>query len=418
MKELIRFSLLRRFANRSTKLFNGIVLLAVLGACFSDVIVEIVNPSFFSKEVVYVSKIEDSLFTYLQNNAEDKFEFKQLKGKIKDEVENNHLVLEKGKDGYVLHSKYALSFMNTQAFSLQLSRYHKDQIMQTVEDVALFEAYNQQIIVHNKAINKQNDISNDKSTLIFMFVTSVYFMMLSFISGVASEVVNEKATKTLELILTSVSAKTHFYAKLAVGWLVIVIQFLLSASYVLFALLLRSLYDEGSGLIAFIKQLELLQIKGNNFYAVLVSFDFSAAFFIKLASVILFLLLGIIIAQLVLVMISSFVSSMEEASNIQAPFYLLLLGFYYFVLAINNPHDLSEGIGFYLSFIPFFNMLLMPCRLLIQDVALWQLCTSALISFGLIFFIANKGCKIYEQGVLDYSCKGLLSILKNIRKSE
>lgn len=418
MKELIRFSLLRRFANRSTKLFNAIVLVAVLLACFSDIIVEIVNPSFFAKEVVYVSKIEDSLFTYLKNNAEDKFEFKQLKGKIKDEVENNRLVLEKGKDGYVLHSKYALSFMNIQAFSLQLSRYHKDQIMQSVEDVALFEAYNQEVIVHNKAINKQNDISNDKSTLIFMFVTSVYFMMLSFISGVASEVVNEKATKTLELILTSVSAKMHFYAKLAVGWLVIVIQFLLSASYVLFALLLRSLYDEGSGLIAFIKQLELFQIKGNNFYAVLVSFDFSTAFFIKLASVILFLLIGIIIAQLVLVIISSFVSSMEEASNIQAPFYLLLLGFYYFVLAINNPHDLSEGIGFYLSFLPFFNMLLMPCRILIQDVAWWQLCTSAVVSIALIFCIANKGCKVYEQGVLDYSCKGLLSILKNIRKSK
>lgn len=43
-----------------------------------------------------------------------------------------------------------------------------------------------------------------------MVVTGIYFMMLSFATTVANEVVYEKATKTLELILTSVSARTHF----------------------------------------------------------------------------------------------------------------------------------------------------------------------------------------------------------------
>ena len=418
MKELIRFSLKRRFSNRSTKLFNLIVLLVVVGASFSDVIIEFINPSFFAKEVIYLKGIDENLQQFLTIGSEEHYEFKVLKGKKEDKVKNNFIVLEKNKDAFILHSKYTLDPITIESFSQQLTRYHKDLVMQDVEDVKLFESYNEVVQIENKTKNKQNEISNDKSNLIFMFVTSVYFMMLSFISGVASEVVNEKATKTLELILTSLSAKVHFYAKLCVGWLVIVIQFMLSASYVVFAFLLRSVYDEGVGLISLVKHLNLIEVKGDNFYSVLLSFDFTASFFIKLVSVIIFLLIGIIMAQLVLVIISSFVSSIEEASNIQAPFYLLLLGFYYFVLAINNPHDLSEGVGFYLSFVPFMNMLLMPCRILIQDVSLVQLLISASVSIIIIFIIATKGCRIYEQGVLDYSCKGLFSILKNMRKKQ
>ncbi len=417
MKELIRFSLKRRFANRSTKLFNVIILIAIIAASFSDLIITFLNPSFFEKEVVYTKGIDDDLFAYLNEQAQEEYSFQVSKKKTKELVEENHMVLTQSKEGFVLHSKYVVSPLTLQSFSMQISRFHKDKVMDNAEDKVLLEAYNQEVMVKNEASNDDNEISNDKSTLIFMFVTSVYFMMLSFISGVASEVVNEKATKTLELILTSVSAKMHFYAKLSVGWLVIVIQFLLSASYVLFALLLRSVYDEGRGLITLLKQMNILEIKGDNFYSVLLSFDFTTAFFIKLASVILFLLIGIIIAQLVLVIFSSFVSNMEEASNIQAPFYLLLLGFYYFVLAINNPYELSEGIGYYLSFVPFMNMLLMPCRILIQEVALLEMLISFVISIFVIVLIAKKGCKVYEQGVLDYSCKGFLSILKSIKKS-
>lgn len=325
------------------------------------------------------------------------------------------MILEKKDEQFILHSKYELNPMTISTFSINLTRYHKDKMMEDVEDKELLAAYNQEVFVENQTLKKQNEISSDKSNLIFMFVTSVYFMMLSFVSGVASEVVNEKATKTLELILTSVSAKTHFYSKLFVGWLVIVMQGVASISYIIFWLLIRSIYDQGTGVVALVKKLNLIEIKGSNFYSVLMNFDFSFSFFEKIFYILIFLLIGILIVQLVLVIVSSFVSSIEEASNIQAPFYLLLLGFYYLVLAINNPHELSEGIGFYLSFIPFMNMLLMPCRILIQDVPMLQMIISASISLYLVYIILTKGSKVYERGVLDYSCKGFIQVLKSMR---
>lgn len=414
MKELIRFSLFRRFNNKSTKLFNLIIFIVIGCACFSDFIIDFVNPSFNEKEIIYVKGIDENLLQYLNDHGEDAYLFKVLKKKEKTVLNEGNMILESKDNQFILHSKYELDTMTISSFSVNLTRYHKDKMMDDIEDKELLAAYNQEVIVENKTL-KQNEISSDKSNLIFMFVTSVYFMMLSFVSGVASEVVNEKATKTLELILTSVSAKTHFYSKLFVGWLVIVMQGIASISYIIFWLLIRSIYDQGTGVITLIKKLNIIEIKGSNFYSVLVNFDFSFAFFEKVFYILIFLLIGILIVQLVLVIVSSFVSSIEEASNIQAPFYLLLLGFYYLVLAINNPHELSEGIGFYLSFVPFMNMLLMPCRILIQDVPILQMLISASISLYLVYMILTKGSKVYERGVLDYSCKGFIQVLKSMR---
>ena len=91
---------------------------------------------------------------------------------------------------------------------------------------------------------------------------------------------------------------------------------------------------------------------------------------------------------------------------------------YYLVMAINNPYDLNEGIGYYLSFVPLLNMLLMPCRLLISNVPFVQIFISMFFSILLIIFILHKGIPVYERGVLDYSCKGFIQVLKSLRKNK
>lgn len=414
MKELVRFSLFRRFNNRSTKVFNIIIFVVIALVAFSDKLMKIIDPTMFDKEVIYVRNVDSSLVEFLQENAQDTYTFKEAKKIDKALIDEGKMILSKNKEKFIISSKYEVSPNTLAAFEMQINRYRKDELMKREENMEILNEYNQDIEISNKVSMKKVDISQEKSSLIFMFVTSIYFMMLSFVSGVASEVVNEKATKTLELILTSVNARTHFYSKLLVGWLVIVVQMMASLSYILFWILLRSVYDQGVGLLSFINKIGFAKLHGKTFYAVLANFDFTASFLNKLFYVLLFLMLGILLIQLVLVVVSSFVSSIEEAGNIQAPFYLLLLGFYYLTLAINNPHDLNEGIGFYLSFVPFLNMLLMPCRLLVSEVPLMQMLISIAISVYLIYIVLKKGSKVYERGVLDYSCKGFIQVIRSM----
>lgn len=415
MKELVRFSLLRRFNNKSTKIFNIIVFCVVACFLFADKIMEVINPTMFEKKIVYTQNIDEDTLSFLNENANEDYEFKVASKKVKELAEEGNLVLVLKDDMYTLYSKYEENPMLLSTFSMYLNAYRKDMIMQNSENTELLVAYNQNVNIKNVAIEEKVNLSKEKSNLIFMFVTGIYFMMISFVSTVASEVVNEKATKVLELILTSVSAKIHFCAKLLVGWLVIVIQGGLSFSYIVMWILIRGMYDQGKGILSFANKIGILNVEKTTFLTLLKEMDLSFAFFSKLGCALLFVLLGVLLIQLIMVIISSFVSSVEEAGNIQAPFYLILLGTYYLVIAINNPHDLNEGIGFYLSFMPFLNMLIMPCRMLIAQVPWNQLLLSLLSSIAIIILILYKGIPMYERGVLDYSCKGFIQVIQAMK---
>ncbi len=415
MKALIQFSLRRRFNNKATKLFNGIVIIVIGCAFFSDFIMKWINPAFFEVETIYIKGMDEAMLSYMNEYANEEYIFKISDQKITSIVSKGNMVLEKKEEQYLLHSKYELSKSDLMSFEVMLESYHQQELMNSVENQELIEAYHRKIPITNQVINQKDKVASDKSSLIFLFVTSVYFMTLSFVSGVASEVVNEKTTRTLELILTSVSAKEHFFSKLIVGWLMIVVQGIATLSYLLFFLLIRSLYDQASGLLLFVKKLNLFPIEAKNIYALIGNLDINADLCFRFGLVVLFLLIGILLVQLLLVIVSSFVTTIEEAGNIQAPFYLVFLGIYYLVLAINTPYELSEGIGYWLSFIPIFNMLLMPCRILIMNVPLLELAISALGSLYLVGLVLQKGMKWYERGVLDYSSKGFIAIWKMMR---
>ncbi len=414
MKVLVTFSLYRRFKNKATICFNVILFFAIFGLFFSDYVVAFVNPSFGEKEVVYVSNIEESLQTHLQENVSN-YEFEVNIKDIKEQVEAGELVLEWKENQYTLHSKYAIPTMDILNIQAIISLHEKQKVMMNSNQIELLNEYNKEVIVNNEVLKKEESMSEVKANLIFMFISSVYFMMLSFISGVASEVVNEKTTKTLELILTSISAKTHFYSKLLVGWLVIVIQGILSISYIALFFLIRYFHDQGVGVLEFLSTLNIVPIEGVTFNEVLALLNLDFMFICKAVLIVFFLLVGILVMQLVLVIVSSFTVTIEEAANIQAPFYLMLLGIYYLVIALNNPQDLTEGLGYLLSFVPIFNMLLMPCRIMVQDVVFYEI----LISLGISLYLANivikRGIKIYEKGVLDYSSKGMLDILMKLK---
>lgn len=415
MKVLVQFSLKRRFKNKATICFNIILFVAIFGVFFLDYIIEIVNPSFQENEMLYVYGIEESLQTYLQESLEN-YDIQVYDEDINDIVEKGELVLEKQEE-YIIHSKYTLSSIDLLSIQALLSLYEKQKILMSSNQSELLIEYSKEIILTNEVLKEEESMSESKSNLIFMFISSIYFMMLSFISGVASEVVNEKTTKTLELILTSVSAKLHFYSKILVGWLVIVLQGCLSMSYIIVAYTIRSIHDQGTGLISAVNKLGIIDMEGITFNEVIKTLDLDITFVFKLILVILFLLVGILVMQLVLVIISSFTVTIEEASNIQAPFYLLLLGIYYLVIALNNPQDLTEGLGYFLSFIPIFNMLLMPCRIMVQSVPFYELIISLSISIYLIKIVIEKGIIIYERGVLDYSSKGMIDILMKLKQS-
>lgn len=358
MNELIHFSLKRRFGN-GAQIFLNIILIVLIGcAVFADRIIDFINPDMLEPPTVYLADLDENVKEFLLSQNSTLFHFEEWKHqKAKG---TSSYILEQ-QNTYTLKSQYKVEPAMKEALTAMIAQARQTAILnETQGQNEMLNAYITPITMKNLITDKQTNHNEQQSNMTFMVITGIYFMMISFATTVANEVVYEKATKTLELILTSVSARTHFISKIIVGWLVVLFQCLSICVYTGFWLLVRNFYDQGTGLLKVIDQLHLASISQRTFGSFLSSLSVHGDLLVKLMFVFLFLFAGILLIQLLMVIVSSFISNIEEAGNVQAPFYIIMLIVYYLAISLNTPYHLNEGIGYYFSFIPFLSMLFMP----------------------------------------------------------
>lgn len=243
MKELVKFSLKRRFWNSAAILLNVLLCLVVCGVLFADKLIELVNPSLLDVQRIYLNvdeKIENALL-----NVESGLDFivdNRSSEEILDKDSKAYVLYY--EEGYKLASQYEVPQEMMALVESLVGDVHRNLMLSESLSIEEMEAMNQSYMIENVVEYESIQMNSDKQNLIFMVITSIYFTMLSFSTSVANEVIYEKSTRQLELILTSVSAKTHFLSKMAVGWLAILIQAFLLGSYIIAGGFLRILFDE------------------------------------------------------------------------------------------------------------------------------------------------------------------------------
>lgn len=398
MNTLIRFSLKRKFLNKSTLVFN-LLIFAVIGCIFfADKIVNFINPDTFDPLKVYLSaelyKEKDS-FT----SMDDLYEICEYKG---EDLNRNEIKVSKTENGYEVISLYGLDAYDREKVNYLLSSYQENKYFETHDPSILLELEEiDHPEVNYKSINESDALDADRQTFAFSIVTSLYFTSLSFCTTIATEVIYEKSSKILEMILTTIKPREHFYAKLIAGWLSVILQSGLSISVLLLWLTIRQGMDKGKGLLEFARKMGIIQNEAKTITELFKNLSRNAGILPLLAMVILFLLLGILFIQLLMTVLASFVNNVEEGAAIQTPCYIVLMLTYYLSLMLNNTYYMGEGIGKYLSFVPFFSMLFMPMRLILGVVSWYEVAISFLAAVSAIFLVLDFGSPLYEEGILN-----------------
>ena len=273
---------------------------------------------------------------------------------------------------------------------------HKQNILKTSQENvhAWLEEY-ENIHVHFEEIEVEQ--TSFKAQLALVFLTGLYFMLLNFIAVNSGEIIMEKTTHIMPLILSSVSTRVHFVSKLILGMFSVMFQIVSSILIVGLGLYLRFRDDRFRGLIqAASKYLALPEFE---FELLLKLFDFRFEDLQRLSLALLFMLVGIFIVQLLILVLASQVKNAEEAAAIQGPFYLVLLLIYYLSLSIQSPASLSHGLGYQLSFVPVLSMLMMPIRIFTQDLVFVEILSSLTISFALIILLLSVTYPTYVKGL-------------------
>ena len=385
MRTLLKFALKRRFFNKLSLSLQALFILVVFGLLYVDKLSAWIGLDLHQPYQVAFSSnmVRDKIDIDLWANQG--FEL------VKDKAD---ILIELNEDGYDV--KGVNDVILKQRIQAILLIQHKQNILKTSQENvhAWLEEY-ENIHVHFEEIEVEQ--TSFKAQLALVFLTGLYFMLLNFIAVNSGEIIMEKTTHIMPLILSSVSTRVHFVSKLILGMFSVIFQIVSSILIVGLGLYLRFRDDRFRGLIqAASKYLALPEFE---FELLLQLFDFNIQDFQRLSLALLFMLVGIFIVQLLILVLASQVKNAEEAAAIQGPFYLVLLLIYYLSLSIQSPASLSHGLGYQLSFVPVLSMLLMPIRIFTQDLVFVEILSSLTISFALIILLLSVTYPSYVKGL-------------------
>lgn len=389
MKTLLQFSFKRRFLNRMTLFLQVIFIIVISIMFYFDKISESLNLEFNKPTPIF---IEPSLRKRIVNEEEWKnkgFEFTTNKDSITISQTNNVYRITLVDDLITQSKIYDLLLDNHQKRKESSSN---PSVYKWLEDYRSIEV---------SFLEYKQEVNQFKHQIIILFLTSIYFMLLNFIAVNSNEIIMEKTSNMIPIILTHIKIKTHFISKLIIGFASVVFQIISSIGVVGLIGYSRYQLDKGEGLIRLLVKFLPFKVDSFNLDDILKLLDLSMNDMYQVFIGLIFILIGIFIIQILILILSSKVKTMEEAASIQGPFYLVLLIIYYLALSLNTTQSLSSNLGSVLSYIPIFSMLIMPMRLLTQHVMPVEIMTSILFSFALISLIFIVMYPLYCAGLKE-----------------
>ena len=385
MWTLLKFAFRRRFFNKLSLSLQALFILIAFGVLYVDKLSAGLGLDFHEPYgIVFSDTIEKGAID--QNLWENQgFQLTITEADIRIEFIDGSYQVEGVRDLILKQRIQAILLIQ-----------HKQNILKTSQESvhAWLEDY-ENITVHFDEIETVQ--TSFKSQLALVFLTGLYFMLLNFIAVNSGEIIMEKTTHIMPLILSSVSARVHFISKLILGMFSVMFQIVSSIVIVGLGLYLRYRDDRFRGLIQAISK--VLALPEFEFELLIKLFDFKLHDLQRLALALVFMLVGIFIVQLLILILASQVKNAEEAAAIQGPFYLVLLLIYYLSLSIQSPASLDHGLGYHLSFVPVMSMLMMPVRIFTQDLIFVEILISLTLSFALIFILLSITYPVYVKGL-------------------
>lgn len=250
-----------------------------------------------------------------------------------------------------------------------------------------------QKVSFNEAGNLQEeaDFSTIRLVVGMMSTILLFIFIVTYSSIIAQEIASEKGTRIMEVILSSVSSKSHFYGKLSGILLVSLTQVIVY------------LISFGIGFY-WIKDKPAVQ-------SFLAEFSITAIFGDFLLFTLLYLIIGIFIYAVLAALCGSLVSKVEDVSKAILPVtYLSLAGYMIgLTLGLSNPGHSAIRMT---SYIPFLSSYTMPIRLANDNVPLLQVFLSIAILVVTLILLVLFSAKMYRSNVLIYNDNGLWAALK------
>ena len=364
----------------------------------------------------------DAFKTYFESSAESLGEMKNYKVKLSsDSLENLQNSLEKDDNKIIvslevdptnylkgqmisfdeigtISTQLIQSSINTlkQEIAIRESGLTEEQIMSLTSPATI------ETVLTNP--DKENEANKDliAAGVIMIIILPSFFLILTLVQMIGSEVNDEKTTRSMEIIISNVSPQTHFLSKVFSSTLFVIIQGVLLILEAIVAVLVRVFTSGGmnlggaSGDIANQISSILTQVSDSGILTTVMQ---------GLPWILLLFLFSFVLYAIVAGVLASMTTSMEDFQQLQTPIMLVIMAGYYLAIMASQ----FEGALFIkiMSYIPMISFMVSPALFMLGQIGIWELVISTLITIVCTWVFFKYGLRIYKVGILNYSSSKL-----------
>ena len=355
-------------------LININSIIAFFGGDFNEktkiLVVDKTEMSFpiFKQSIKEVTKDEEDEKLVVKET--DKTE-KELKKELKDNqvaiiLENdeesfvNAKIISKEKIDNTIY-QYITQGLNTTKTSVAL--------IKTNTDPQLLAQISSPMETKRVVLNDKKSVDeNMEMVMSSLFPTLIlpFFMLIIFlVQMIGGEICEEKTTKSMEIIISNVSPKTHLLSKVLSSNVFIIVQGLLLVLYSVIGILIST------------KGQLTIDPNVDSLLTATVESGFLDKIITLLPAIIIMMILSFLAYSLIAGILASMTTNMEDFSQIQTPIMLVLLAGYYLAI-MAGMFDGSTLIRV-LSYVPFISCLVSPSLYIIGQISMIDVIISILV---------------------------------------
>lgn len=365
----------------------------------------------FKKTIDSEETIIDTGLKYKVKKVSDE---KEAKKEIKKD-EDILLIINNDENDIINVTMITYGYINSNLYQLINSSITASKQNLAMEEIGIsaeeLAKISKSVEIKREYIEANKSKEEEQNEFIMGIVTPIvifpFFMLITLVvQMVGAEINEEKSTRSMEIIISNVPAKVHFFSKILAANLFVIIQCALLGLYSIIGMLLR-----GGKSLDSIQNIDVISnvTSGMDITGMINNLVGYIPLVLILMAVTLLgysLLAGIL---------ASMTTNMEDFQQLQTPIFVVsLVGFY---LAIMN--TMFDGAIFIrvLSYVPFISAILSPSLLVTGVIGFKDILLSILLMVVVIYLLIKYGLKIYKEGILNYSStklwKKMLEALKH-----
>ncbi len=405
---LTKLSLNKKIKSKWFYVTNIILAIAIIALVNISSIIEFFGGDFDKNtNIIVVDNTNESFELFLNNmniyNEDEKINItksSETLDSLKENIEDNDLIIILNHDDveYLKAEIISENTIDSLTYQIILQALNSTKttvgMIQTNIDANILANLSKKITVDRVILSEKNSADENMNLVmssVFPTLILPFFMLIVFlVQMVGGEICEEKTTRSMEIIISNVSPKTHLISKILASNVFVLIQSILLILYVLIAFGISKYMGASSELVDLSSIIDALKTSG-----------IMDKLYIIIPITLLMIIISFVAYSLVAGILASMTVNIEDFNQLQTPIMLIsMAGYYLSIMAAMFDGSIFIRI---ISYIPFLSVFISPTLFVLGQITIFDMIISVIVLILFVYILLKLGLKVYKVGILNYS---------------